>query len=171
MTVCGWKLLSWLSWYFSFLVILVSACLFLLILLHGFLCYKILYFYMIPFHIFTSYISFPYSQIYLHSKISSGVKTPSFNCLFSGFYCWMPHGYLKLIICESELFVLPFQFSVSTYCTFQWMYYYPCSPSNWKHGRYLKFFFVDPYLKTEIITISVFIDHLCCTSIVLNVYI
>lgn len=67
--------------------------------------------------------------------------------------------------------VLPFQFSVSVYCTFQWMYYYPCSPSNWKHRSYLKFFFVDQYLKTEIITISVFIDHLCCTSIVLNVYI
>lgn len=75
-------LLPCLSWYFSLLILLVSSCLFLLILLHGFLFYKILkHLYMIPSHIITSYISFPYSQYCLYLKISPDIKTPTLNCL------------------------------------------------------------------------------------------
>ena len=151
MTVCGWKLLPWLSCYFSVLVVLASPTTFLLILLHGFLSYKILFFYMIPSHIITSYISFPYSQICLHSQISSGIKTPSFHCLFSGFY----HHLMGLSISSFvKVNSLSYHFSFLLLPT---LHSSECTSITCSSYYY-------------VITISVFIDHLCCTSIVVNVY-
>lgn len=146
------KLLPWLSWYFSFLVILASACSFLLILLHGFLSYKILFF--IWFHLIPLHLTFFHILKSIYTLKSLLVlKLLVFCCLFSGFY----HRLMGL---SNSSFVkvnfLSYHFSFLLLPTLHSV-------------NVLLLHIVITTCNYYVITISVFIDHLCCTSIVVNV--